>query len=254
MRSRPGPAGVLILLGVLLPAAPAVAITHGFYYGLALGGGSVWGDRGVPIEGSHACDASLFLVEEQGYCVRAPTQALFEEASRTDFGTGLFVDLRLGYNIASLVSPEASFSSNFSPSFNEVLLHAGGQIRYHPLGHFSPLESRRWDVSVFAGFGHTKGGYYFDDETQQGFEEVRPSQNGFVWKGLHFSLGVGVDHQVDELQTAGAEIKLMVPRLATFQNKFTPFDPEPERESTPQEVPSTVALMLNVVWTAHPFP
>lgn len=131
----------------------------GLYLDLGLGYAGSLGERGVPLRGS--CGGSNnFLWDQNGKSVCLPGgtdrgAASYDEVVRTEGGDMLGLQLILGYNIMGHVSVEGAISGAGNPSDIGGSVHAGLQLRYHPVEPAIPLALRDWDINVMAGVGYS---------------------------------------------------------------------------------------------------
>lgn len=191
-------------------APSANAYPEGFYIGLGVGGAVVDGERGVQLTPGTGCTSQnqpfLWREPDANRCVYARSQDEFEEISRTDFGAGLNLQFRLGYNIMGHASVEASAHGHGSTDFKSGAGYANFQVRWHFLKLFELAElldaSRAYDLDLMVGVGYSIGGY---TPTQNAAGITGDDEKG--WEGLNVTTGVSFNYQVADAVSLGLELK-----------------------------------------------
>ena len=195
-------------------------IKDGFYISLGVGAASVDGTRGVEMDFTDGCENvmggdDIFLwVETNGSfvtCVGAPGGTAnsrtknFGEIVRTDYGSGAAVQLRMGYTINGLVTPEFMLTGNGPVgSFDDGMGHAGMRLRYHPAQHWKPGEDRMWDVGLYYGYGFSIGGYNHDD--------IGGLDTGKGWIGAFHTTGVTAEYAATDVVAYGVDLGWIMPQ------------------------------------------
>ena len=213
---------------VLLVAPPATAeknraqFKDGFYISLGLGYASVDGTRGVEMILADECennvgDQETFLwVETNGNsfgCVKAPGSPadkgeLFGEMVRTNYGDGTALQIRMGYTIRGLVTPELLIAGNGDiGSFKNGMGHAGVRLRYHPLEHRKPGVDRNFDLGVYYGYGFSIGGYNHKD-----YGGAFDSGKG--WIGTFHTTGATFEYAATEKVAYGLDLGWIMPQYS----------------------------------------
>lgn len=235
----------------------AAAYPDGFYISIGLGYAHVLGERGVDYQVPSTCNRAggygddHFLWLEDGW--ECWTVSAFSGASgkddidvahgemaRTDFGSGLGIQLTLGYNILGYVSPELSILGNGEDSLGDGAAHIGFVVRYHLVEHFITHTERDWDANVFFGVGYSIGGYHPD-------EQIQNADDGKGWEGYNFTFGAGFDYAVLDFLSVGLDMHFVMPR---WQSWIVNFDNGVR--STPTETPLTVIIAPLVHVKFHP--
>lgn len=226
---------------VLGSSTDGVAAGEGFYFSLGLGGGIVSGDRDVALSVPKACPSSVtserFLWSEKGSnyikCVSSPSADSHAESVRTDFGSGMGFQLRIGYNIRGFVSLEGFLSGNGDPGPGESagIGHTGFQLRYHPVNHSIPVEDRLWDADVMLGVGYAVGGFSPDPDIQLSDDEK-------AWDGMAITTGVAFNYQVAPRVDLGLDFKFVFPRFSSFIANW-----DKNYVEEPEEIPFTMIFL-----------
>jgi hypothetical protein len=234
----------LLLLSMTIGAAPAQAgFPDGFYIGLGFGGAPVFGSRGIRMQPSAGCPATLpggsdeqIFMWSQGGCVYAPNLEYNQETSRTDYGGGLGALLKIGYNILGYVSVEAAVSGHGSTSADEGNAYVALQLRYHFVQHIVPLQERDWDANVFGGIGYVIGGY----------DPKLANEDKKGWEGYHGTVGAAFNWAVHRNVSLGAEARVLIPRYTSWLVNFD----DGVRESPAAEAGSVVFMPVATL-TVH---
>ncbi|MGM0574604.1 MAG: hypothetical protein ACQEXJ_02550 [Myxococcota bacterium] len=258
-------AGACLASLVAATVAPrAHAIDDGFYVRLGLGYAGVSGERGAPMDTRGGCAPigrppatapGPYLwaeeVDEGLPCVytgssrEAPAQERFGEMVRTGVGAGPAMRLGLGWNIRGFVSLEATTLAHGRAGIDSGQLHAGFLLRYHPVRHAIHHDDRPWDVNVFAGLGYTLATYHPDEEIQGLVSEAR-ADDAKGWDGVHYSVGLGVDHAVHRWISVGMDLAVILPRYLTWIVDFGD-----GLRSLPEESPRAVVFAPTIHATVH---
>lgn len=210
---------VVSAITLLVGASSASAVPDGGYIAIGLGGAIASGDRGVPLD-----DATAQLA--QGSCATC-----YDEAVRTDFGSGLAVELRFGYLIAGLIAPEISLGGHGETSFDAGAGYPAFVLRYHPVEHAIPHDDRAWDANVYVGVGYAIGGYYPD-------EKVALIDDGKGWDGVAVLTGFGFDYQVARSVSLGLDVRFALPQYTNFR-----WDDDKDLAFDPKSTPSTLVII-----------
>ncbi len=94
---------------------------EGGYFGFGVGYGIVSGERGVALKPSSTHTLSI-----------SPSNPLYDEVVRTEFGEGLSLELRFGWLIGP-VAPEIVIFGHGSFDFENGAGYPMLQVRFHPL-------------------------------------------------------------------------------------------------------------------------
>ncbi len=229
----------VVFAAVVALAAPAAHATpDGFYFSLGVGGAlTLSGERGVTMKVPTACGGSAatqrpFLWYEPGdhQCIFAPSDEYHQEVARTDWGSGMGFQLRLGYNILGHASVEATVSGQGNPDGSEGAGHVSFQARWSFAELIKPHEERDWDADVFFGGGYSIGGYHPDPA-------IQGNDDGKGWDGYNFTVGGAFRYAVAKRITLDLDLKVILPGYTTFIANF-----DKNYEATPAETPSTVVF------------
>lgn len=211
-------AGLLALGASTLTPAPAAEARPpgGGYFALNIGYGAASGDRGVPLK------------TRIGVIANIPNQ---DEWVRTDFGSGLALDLRFGYLIGP-VAPEISLFGHGSFDAENGAAMPTFQLRFHPLLLVDSLADLSVDASVFVGAGYAIGGYHHQGD-----------DDGKGWEGFALTFGVGFTYELSLRVHLGLDLKFAMPMYSSwiysYDNDIT-FEPE----STPSTLVIAPSLAL----------
>ncbi|MEC9072530.1 MAG: hypothetical protein VX938_09140 [Myxococcota bacterium] len=208
---------VLPLGALLLVASPqASAIEDGMYLSLGLGYASVSGARGKEIEFDNLgpCPDSghfLWFDADKSACWTGEGRAGFmstdeylNEVLKTDFGSGLGLQLRMGWNIKGYVSPELALYAHGNTLFSEGGGHPSLRARLHPAEFWIHHDDRDWDASVFFGGGFSMGGYSHPEEFKRGDDD-----DGKGWSGWHMVFGATFDYAVHDVLSFALDLNVM---------------------------------------------
>ena len=244
MRPQRALLGAALMLGLMAFDAPAQAIfSDGFYVSLGVGYGHVMGDRGVVMDTRGGCNSTAgdlgFLYYDPGKTPKCQyfTSRQRDEMARTDVGSGLAAELRVGYNILGYFSVELSLSGNGTTDGANGIAYPTGQLRLHPIQFVIPFEERIWDVSVFTGFGYTIAGYHPD-------EAIQGNDDGKGWEGIVHTAGVGVGVAVAEWFSFDFDLRFIFPRYLTWA-----VDWDDNLRSLPKDTPFTVIIAPTLQFT-----
>ena len=239
-----------VLVGVLAMGSQAQAISDGFYLSLGIGYGSVSGDRGVLMGYTGACEkhegdqTKVILWAESNGCFMLPaspqSQEIYAEMVRTDFGSGFAAQIRLGYTIEGIVSPELVFAGHGSTEGPQGLGHLGLRARYHPAQHWVDHEDRPWDASLFYGMGLSIGGYHHEDL-------LANVDTGKGWEGTHHSFGLTGEYQGSDVVSFGVDLAWFLPRY-----EFWIVNYDDNVRTVPESPPDTTAFAFIVHTTFRP--
>jgi len=226
----------LIALTVVAPGA--LAYSDGLYFSFGVGYAHALGDRGVsitPLPGCPATNGDNPILWYQGTgCgsgIYLPSggsserdQARHEEVVRADGGSMIGLQLRFGYNILGHASIEGVLSGAGSDTLTDGSVHAGGQVRWHPVELGIPHQDRDWDVSTFVGVGWSLAGYkpVFDADAHGGAETglTGDAFEGKGWTGLHVGFGAGFEYQFGKMASVGIDMKIIRPLYSTWYANF----------------------------------
>ncbi len=240
-RRHPSPlassAALALAVTALLAAPAAHAVPDGFYFSLGLGGGlTLSGEQGVTMKVPSACGGGgvprpfLWYEPADHQCVFALSDAQHKEVARTDWGSGLGFQLRIGYNILGHASVEATVSGQGNPDGSEGAGHVSFQARWGFAELITPHEARDWDADVFFGGGYSIGGYHPDPA-------VQGNDDGKGWDGYNFTFGGAFRYAVAKRITLDLDLKFILPGYTTFIANF-----DKGYEATPAQTPSTLVF------------
>lgn len=183
---------------------------EGGYFALGIGYGAVSGDRGVALEPK----PGVVLVVGDA-----------DEVIRTDFGSGLSVDLRFGWLIGP-VAPEISLFGHGSFDAENGAAMPAFQLRFHPLMLVDSLADSPIDASLFFGVGYAIGGYHHEGD-----------DDGKGWEGLALTFGLGATYQLSEKIHLGLDLKFAMPQYSTWI-----YDYDDDITFEPESTPSTLVI------------
>ena len=247
------------VLALALSTAPEARAEYpdGFYISLGLGYAHVLGERAIEYEVPSRCSAfadtqlgAYLWLEDTYECwtvggfIGSFNEDTINEAhaemARTDFGSGMGIQITLGYNILGYVSPEISIFGHGGASLDDGAVHVGMNVRYHFIQHIIENTERDWDVNVFFGAGYSIGGYHPD-------EDLQTTDDGKGWEGYNFTFGAGFDYAVLDFLSVGLDMHFVMPR---WQSWIVNFDNGVR--STPIETPMTLVIAPLVHAKFHP--
>lgn len=230
-------------------------IKDGFYISLGAGAASVDGTRGVEMDFTDGCENiigsdDIFLwVETNGSfvtCVPAPGNSPssktenFGEIVRTDFASGAAVQLRMGYTINGLVTPEFMLTGNGPVgSFDDGMGHVGLRLRYHPAQHWKPGEDRTFDVGLYYGYGFSIGGYNHDD--------IAGLDTGKGWIGAFHTTGLTAEYAATDVVAYGVDLGWIMPQYTGWIVNWSD-----DVISAPKEPPPTTVFAPIVYLSFRP--
>jgi hypothetical protein len=230
-------------------------IKDGFYISLGVGAATVDGTRGVEMDFTDGCENviggdDIFLwVETNGSfvtCVGAPGGSSnsrtenFGEIVRTDYGSGAAVQLRMGYTINGLVTPEFMLAGNGPMgSFDDGMGHVGMRLRYHPAQHWKPGEDRMWDVGMYYGYGFSIGGYNHDD--------IGGLDTGKGWIGTFHTTGITAEYAATDVVAYGVDLGWIMPQYTGWIVNWSD-----DVVSAPKEPPPTTVFAPIVYLSFRP--
>lgn len=230
-------------------------IKDGFYISLGVGAASVDGTRGVEMDFTDGCENALggddiFLwVETNGFsalCVGAPGSSAnkrtenFGEIVRTDYGSGVAAQLRMGYTINGLITPEFMLTGNGPMgSFDDGMGHVGMRLRYHPAQHWKPGEDRMWDVGLYYGYGFSIGGYNHDD--------IAGLDTGKGWIGAFHTTGLTAEYAATDVVAYGVDLGWIMPQYTGWIVNWSD-----DVVSAPKEPPPTTVFAPIVYLSFRP--
>jgi hypothetical protein len=198
-----------VSLLVVAPASTASARPkEGGYFALGLGYAAVSGDRGIALK--------------PGMVVSVPDP---DEWTRTDFGSGLAVDLRFGWLIGP-VAPEISLFGHGSFDAENGAAMPTFQLRFHPLMLVDSLAASPIDASLFFGVGYAIGGYHHEGD-----------DDGKGWDGLALTFGVGTTYELSPKIHLGLDLKFALPQYSTWI-----VDWDDDISAEPATTPSTMVI------------
>lgn len=214
-----------LVASVVATSGQAHALPDGGYIGIGLGGAIASGDRGVALKPSPTVQVNA-------------SSAGYDEVVRTDFGTGLAVELRFGYLIAKVLGVEIGVSGHGATSFDEGAGYPTFALRYHFIQHAIDLAERDWDVDVYFGGGYAIGGYHPS-------KSADPSGDGKGWEGWQVSFGFNGEYQIGERVGLALDLKFVLPQYGSFV-----FNYDKDYRADPASTPSTLVVMptLQVVF------
>ncbi len=250
-------AGAALLTASLAPApAAAQSMRDGLYLSFGLGGAVVSGEQGTLFDVPAPCGYSpeVFLWSKgTTNCKPIPSNIpgyTVEEARaelvRTDFGSGLSFQLRIGYNILGYASLEASVLGHGDLDGDAGAGHVGGAVRIHPAQFWIPFQERPWDVDVSFGYGYSIGGYHPAPEVQRFIVGTDDEDDGKGWDGTNLSTGVAFNYMVAQRVSLGVDFKFMFPDwkewFANWDKGYT---------GTPVESPDAFIFLPTAQVTFH---
>jgi len=224
-----------------LPAA-ASGYSDGFYVGFGVGYGHVIGTDGVAMDSRGGCapahQGNVFLYYDPAAgCHYAANSQEFGNVVTTSNGSGVGVELRLGYNILGYASVELSIAGTGTTDFENGIAYPALQVRVHPAQFFIPFEARIWDVNISGGAGYTIAGYTpdpdlaFDDDTKG-------------WEGFVGTFGIGAGISPVSWFSVDFDLRFIFPRYLTWVVNF-----EDGIRSLPSETPETTVIAPTVQLT-----
>jgi len=208
-RSALGAFVLSCLLSGLAPQASARP-PEGGYFALGLGYGAASGDRGVALK------------TRVGVIANIPDQ---DEWVRTDFGSGLAIDLRFGYLIGP-VAPEISLFGHGSFDAENGAALPTLQLRFHPLMLVDSLADSKFDASVFFGAGYAIGGYHHEGD-----------DDGKGWEGIALTFGAGFTYEMSPKIHLGLDLKFAMPMYSKWIYSY-----DDDIDFEPEETPSTLVI------------
>lgn len=197
------------LLGGVAPSADARP-PEGGYFALGLGYAAASGDRGVPLK------------TRLGVIANIPDQ---DEWVRTDFGSGLAIDLRFGYLVGP-VAPEISLFGHGSFDAENGAALPTLQLRFHPLMLVDSLADSKFDASVFFGAGYAIGGYHHEGD-----------DDGKGWEGIALTFGAGFTYELSPKIHLGLDLKFAMPMYSKWVYSY-----DDDIDFEPAETPSTLVI------------
>ncbi len=202
--------GAVVLSGMLSAVATQADARppEGGYFALGLGYGAASGDRAVPLKSFAAA------------AIPDP-----DEWVRTDFGSGLAIDLRFGYLIGP-VAPEISLFGHGSFDAENGAALPTLQLRFHPLMLVDSLADSKFDASVFFGAGYAIGGYHHEGD-----------DDGKGWEGIALTFGAGFTYEMSPKIHLGLDLKFAMPMYSTWVYSY-----DDDITSEPEETPSTLVI------------
>lgn len=213
-------ASVTVFSSILASGAAAARPPEGGYFGFGLGYGAASGDRGVAMKpGSPGIPF---------------TGSAYDEAVRTDFGSGLAFDLRFGY-LAGPIAPELSLAGHGTLDFEDGAGYATLGVRFHPLLLVDSLADLAFDASVFVAAGYGIGGY-----------QPSVDDDGKGWQGFALTFGLGATYDLSAKVRLGLDLRMVMPMYSTFM-----IDWDDDTNADPESTPSTFVFMptLQIVAT-----
>lgn len=191
--------------------APAQARPKdGGYFALGLGYAAVSGDRGVALGPRPNTIANIPDADEW---------------VRTDFGSGLAVDLRFGWLIGP-VAPEISLFGHGSFDAENGAAMPTFQLRFHPLMLVESLADSPIDASLFGGVGYAIGGYHHEGD-----------DDGKGWDGLAVTFGLGATYELSPKIHLGLDLKFALPMYSKWIYSY-----DDDITFEPTETPSTLVI------------
>lgn len=205
----------LSIASIAVLAAPAAhARPHeGGYFGLGLGYSLSIGDRGVALKDAPA----------------GPGSPGFDEAVRTEFGSGFAFELRFGWLIGP-VAPEISLAGHGTFDGENGAGYPTLGVRFHPMMLVKDLDLP-FDASIFVSAGYAIGGY-------------QPDLTGIDskgWEGFALSFGLGATYQFSERIRLGFDVRFTMPFYSNFM-----WDNDDDIDFEPVETPSTLIVTPTV--------
>jgi hypothetical protein len=192
-------------------ASFAAEAKSGFYVGLGVGGAIVDGSENIS-------------VRPRENVVSLPPSSLVT----TQFGEGLGVLFRFGYNILGMVAIEAAFSGNVDPGGAgfEGQGHAHGAVVIHPLGILDftgVLSEDVWDPYLLVGGGASYGAY-----------ETAVDSDSKGWFAADFVAGIGLNAHILPFMSLGLDVRFIVPFYEKWIFNFDDgidFEPNSDQKS-----------------------
>ena len=208
----------LSIASIAVLAAPSAhARPHeGGYFGLGLGYSLSIGDRGVALKANNVAIPP------------SPSTPGFDEAVRTEFGSGFAFELRFGWLIGP-VAPEISLAGHGTFDGENGAGYPTLGVRFHPMLLVKDLDLP-FDASVFVSAGYAIGGYHSTT--------VDDSKG---WEGFALSFGLGATYQFSERIRLGFDVRFTMPFYSNFM-----WDNDDDIDFEPVETPSTLIVTPTV--------
>jgi len=180
---------------VCLLLGKSASAKEGFYMGIGLGGGLVYGDDPVSFEWDQPTDEVGATCSENADCIT------------TEYAEGLGNLLRMGYNIKGIFALESSILAH---GFTGKHFEAQGHVLFsgviHPIGIANVIETTDgaeiapemifWDPYLLAGGGLSWGMYQANiDDDDKG------------WTASDFQWGLGVNMHFSRMVSAGIDMR-----------------------------------------------
>lgn len=212
------PRCLVSLLGILVVAGATGSADarppEGLYFGFGLGYGIVSGDRGVPLKSKSNVTLNI-----------SPSDPIYEEVVRTDFGDGMSLELRFGYLIGP-VAPEIVMFGHGSFDFENGAGYPMLQVRFHPLMLVDELVDSKLDGSVYLGAGYAIGGYHHEGD-----------DDGKGWEGWVLAFGLGGTYELSPRIHLGLDLKFALPMYSSWI-----FSRDDDITFEPESTPSTLVV------------
>jgi len=218
---------------------------EGFYIGIGIGGGWVFGGENVETE--------TVSTNEKAYITGCGTQT--PKCASTDFGDGMGALFRMGYNILSVAAIEVAVGGT-GGNFGDDNIEGQGGVSFnaviHPVGIAQLVVNSKaqeagenavlvdwemWDPYVFIGGGFGYGGYtppLFVDDDEKG------------WSSTQLQTGLGMNFHLTSFFSAGIDLRWTF----NFYDEWI-FDWEDNYNFKPIGDPSTVIFTPQAVLTFH---
>lgn len=212
--------GVSLCAAVLLFALPASA-KEGFYLGVGVGVGIVSGDDNVALK----ADSQL--------------PAGYRALVRTDFGSGLGIMFRIGYNILGAVAIEVAgtgTAGNFGDDI-EAQGQVSGVVAIHPLGILAladVVQEDFWDPYLLIGGGYGWGVY------------SKPAGEEKGWTASNLTTGLGINAHVLPLLSVGLDVRF----LYQFHNDWI-YNLDDDITFAPKDAPTSLIVLPTINATLH---
>ena len=225
---------ILALVGISLVATDSAQAKEGFYMGLGVGGGMVYGDDPVSFDWDQPMLEDGFTCNNNSDCIT------------TEYAEGLGNLLRMGYNIMGVFGIESSILSHgFTGDTFEVQGHAIFAGVIHPIGIANLIETENgadvapemifWDPYILAGGGLTWGLY-----------EATIDKDDKGWAGSDFQWGMGLNMHFSRMLSAGVDMRWTY----SFYDKWL-FNYDDDITGTPTSDPVGLTFSPMATLTLH---
>lgn len=242
----------LSVVAALSPSASA--IEDGMYLSLGLGYASVSGARGdeIVFDNRGPCDPGnqhfLWYDSKKNACWTAEgrsgsmsTEEYLNEILKTDFGSGLGLQYRMGWNIKGYVSPELALYVHGKTSGTEGGAHPSFRARIHPAEFWIHHDKRDWDASLFFGGGFSIGGYSHPEAFKRGEDD-----DGKGWTGWHMVFGGTFDYALHDVFSLALDLNVMKVGYVSWMVNY-----DDNIHSLTKETPSTWVVAPTLMMKFH---